>query len=191
MGRADIDVGFGGHARMADGMGALEVSETVLGGNTVGIAKILDELEGVTQRQNLRTFHVLDVVCQPFQIAFEAEYIAMSVLGDLLLRFDPGAHLHHTIIDRGFALLHLMNDVEALPDVFLLGHLETHDVVFRHRLAVESEAGGIGTAMFQRLKHRGQFLTDIRALAPVDQSGYSAHGFLPPEKARASSRYTY
>ncbi len=55
--------------------------------------------------------------------------------------------------------------------------------------AVQGETAGIGAAMLQRLEHRRQFRADIGGLAPVYQSGYSAHGFLPPAKVTASSRY--
>ena len=69
-------------------------------------------------------------------------------------------------------------DVEARGHVFLLGHLEAHDVVARLRRAVDREAGGVRSPVLQRLQHRGHLPADVRAFAAMDESGNSAHA--PP-----------
>ena len=120
--------------------------------------------------------------------AGETENITMGIFGDLLLRFDSGAHLGHALVDGTFASLHLMNNIETLAHIFLLGDLEPHDILVSHRVSVQREAGGIGTAMLQRLEHRGQLAADIRALSLVNQSCDSAHGFLTSNSYGKQSR---
>jgi hypothetical protein len=83
MGRADVDVGFGRHAGVADAVGAAEVVEAVLAGHAGRVAEVLDQLERVAHRQDLGALDVLDIVGQRLHVAVEVDAVAEGVLGHL------------------------------------------------------------------------------------------------------------
>ena len=179
----------GGHPRVADGVGALEPGEAVLLAHDGGVAEVLDELQRAAEREDLRPFHVLDVVREALEpgpaapvvaytVAGEAEPVAEGVLGRRVLVDDLHLHAADARIDLGLALLDLAVDVEALADVLLLRHLEAQHMVGPDRMAVDGEAGGIRPPVLERLEHRGHLRPDVAARSPVDQSCYPAHGRL-------------
>jgi len=88
---------------------------------------------------------------------------------------DGGAELGQARVDRAFSFAHLLVDLETLGQVLLLGDLEAHDLTVGIGLPIKREAGGVGAPMLQRLKHRGHLLSDVAALAPMDEPGNSAH----------------
>ena len=61
MRRADIDVGLGRHAGMADAVRALEGAEPVLLGDLGRVAEILDQLKRAAERQHLGAVDLLDL----------------------------------------------------------------------------------------------------------------------------------
>ena len=73
VGVGDVDVGLGRHPRVADRVGAGVVAEPVLGGDGLGVAEVLDDLERVAEREDLGVAHPLDRVDERLQVAVEAE----------------------------------------------------------------------------------------------------------------------
>ena len=64
MGRADVDVRFGRHAGVADGVGTDETAQGILSGDLIGIAEVLDQLEAMAYGEYLGTVDVFDVIRQ-------------------------------------------------------------------------------------------------------------------------------
>ena len=176
MRRADVDVGFRGHARVADAVGAAEAAQVILLRNGVGVAQVLDQFQGVAEREDFRAVDVLDVVGQAPHVAVESEDVAEGIVGCHVLLDDLGAELGHALVDQGLALLDLAADFEALLDFVLLGHLEAHDIAVFPWCAVKREARRIRSAMLQGPQHGGHFPADLAGLASVNQSSYAAHG---------------
>ena len=107
MRRADVDVGLGRHAGVADGVGADEAVQVVLVGHARGIAQVLDQLEAEADREDLGALDVLDIVGQLAPVAAEIDAVAEGVFGRLLRLHDLGAQLLQALVDLGAALLHL------------------------------------------------------------------------------------
>ena len=180
--RTDVDIGFGRHPRVADGVRALEVRKRILAADGSGVAQILDQLERLADREDLGALDILDVVDQPPELALVAEEVAKRVLGRLVPLQHLRAHLLEPVIDPASPLADLMVDVKPLPAVLLLGDLEAHDVGLGVvvSLPVEGKAGRVRTAMPERLQHRGHLLADRALLAAIDQPCNSAHSFVLP-----------
>ena len=65
MRRADIDVGLGGHAGMADAVRAAKRAKPVLLRDLSGVAQILDQLERRAEGQHLGALDLLDLGGEP------------------------------------------------------------------------------------------------------------------------------
>ena len=175
MGGADVDVGLGGHAGMADAVRAPESAQVVLPADGGGVAQILDQLQRAAQGEDLRAFHVLDVAREMLHVAVEGDDVAHRVLGGRGAVLDGDPLLGEPAVDFFHAGADPVVDVEAGGHVLLLGHLEAHHVVALGRRAVDREAGRIGSAVAQRLQHRGHLGADAAHAAPVNHSCNSAH----------------
>ena len=129
MRRADVDIRFGRHARMADAVRALELAQVVLLGDASGVAEILDQFECIAHRQDFGAFDVLDIVGELLHVAVKVDAIAVGVFGRFFAIDDLHAEGRHALFDLGAAALDLVMNVEALRHVFLLGDLEAHNVL--------------------------------------------------------------
>ncbi len=63
----------------------LKFLQLVVARDRGGVAQVLDQLQGLTDRQDLDAVDILDVVDQPSKVAVIAEEIAEGVFGRLLL----------------------------------------------------------------------------------------------------------
>jgi len=114
MRRADVDVGFRRHARVADGVRADKAAQRVLARDAVGVTEVLDQLKPVPDGQDLRALHILDVVGEPAGVAVVADAQPKGVFGRLLFFEDLGAQLAEASLDLGAPLLHLGVNRKAL-----------------------------------------------------------------------------
>ncbi len=180
MRRADVDIGFGRHAGMANAVGALELPQAVLVGHLAGIAEILDQLERVAHRKDFRAFDVLDIIGKLFHVAVILDAIAEGVFRRVFPVDDLHAERSEALVDDRAALLHLVVDVEALAHILQFGDLETHHEFVASRRAVDRVARRVRPAMLERLEHRGHFLADVAGGVAMDNSCDSTHGSVPP-----------
>src|SRR5208283_5138860 len=175
MRRADIDVRFGRHAGMADGVGADEAAQRVLAGDPIGIAEVLDQLEAMADGQDLRALDVLDEIRESAQVAVKVDTEAEGVFRRHVLLEDLRTEFGETPLDLAAALLHLAVNFESLRHFVLLGDFEAYDELLAVRLAVERVAGRVRSAVLQRLQHRGHLTAHVPGSATMNQSGNSTH----------------
>ena len=108
-------------------------------------------------------------------VTVERDDIAQGVLRGRSAVLDNDALLGKSAIDFFDAAADFGVDVEAGGHVLLLRDFEPHHVVALGRRAVDREPGGIGSAMPERLQHRGHLGADAAHAAPVNDSCNSAH----------------
>ena len=114
MGRADIDVGFRRHARVADAVRASEGAEPVLLGDPSRVAEILDQLERGAEGQDLGALDLLDLGGEPPRVAGITQAIAEGV-GRGFGNLDRlGPELGEAPVDFGLALPDLLPDAVVL-----------------------------------------------------------------------------
>ena len=180
MRRADVHVRFGRHARMPDGVGALEALEPVLGAHRLRIAQVLHQLQGLPEREDLHAFDIFKIVREaleklPLAPRREGEPVPEGVVGGVLHLHHGDIHAADAALGLRLAFLDLAVDVEALAEILLFGGLEPHDVFGALRHAIDGEAAGIGAAMLERLEHRRHLRSDTPGGAAMDQPCNTAH----------------
>ena len=183
VGRADIDIRFGGHPRMADAVCSPEPAEIVSAGHVGRIAQILDQFERVADRQDLRALDFLHLVGKVLHVAVIGDAVAARILRRSVLIEDGDAELVQQPVNGRLAFGDRPANSRPAAQIFLLGHLEPHDVFAWPGLAVDREAGRIRAAMLERLQHGGHFPADIAGAVAVDQSCNAAHSMSLPSSA--------
>ncbi len=113
-------------------------------------------------------------------VAIVADDIAQRIGRGVFTLLDLRAMVMQALLDLGNAFLDLVQDAMALVHVLLLGDLDAHHVIALGRLAVDGKAGRVGAAMLERAQHRRHLGAHIRALAAMDQSCNSTHGYVLP-----------
>src|SRR5271170_8390019 len=69
MSRANVDIRLRGHARVTDAVRTLEITQIIPLSDTRRIAEVLDQLEGITYREDLCTFDVFYVIDELLYLA--------------------------------------------------------------------------------------------------------------------------
>ena len=177
VGVGDVDVGLGRHPRVADRVGAGVAAEPVGGGDGVGVAEVLDDLQRVPEREHLGVADPLDRVHQRLQVPVEAEADRHRPRGPLD-RGDLGTGGAQTGLDLAPLALDPLGEVGIV--LARLAQLDVHDVGVG-RAPVEGESGRVGPAVLHRLEHRGHVAADLMfaVAVAVDDPGDPAHGLAP------------
>ena len=178
VGVGDVDVGLGRHPGVTDRVGAGVGGEVVLGGDGLGVAEVLDDLQRAPEREHLGVAHALDRVGEQLQVAVEAEDHGHRAEG-ALHRLDLGAGGAHPGLDLVALALDALGELGAV--VGRLAQLHVHDVGVGVA-AVEREPGRVGPAVLHRLKHPGHVppYLALPAAVSVDDPRDPAHRLAAP-----------
>jgi hypothetical protein len=174
---------------MADAVRAPETAETVLLRDVLGVAEVLDQFERAAEGKHFGPVDALDLGGKLAGVAGVTQAIAERVVRRLVGFERLGAQLGEARLDFFLAPADRVANVMIAHEIFLLRQLQTHDVFVGLRDPVDGEAGRVGTAVLQALKHRRHFLADVGGAVAVDEPGNSAHCSCSPYGRQ--SRYVF
>ena len=174
----DVDVGLGCHADVTDGVRAAELVQVVLLADGLGVAEVLDDLEGVTQREHFAVRNVLDLIGDVLEFTRVVERDTEGVIRLLLIRDDLGVESGETRLYLGTIALQPALELVVARRRRVRDGVAHDDVL--SRLSVERIPGRIRAAMLHGLQHPGHVLTDVVLPILVNDSCDSAHGDLCP-----------
>jgi hypothetical protein len=190
MGAGDVDIGLRRHPDMPDGVRAAEPGQVVLARDLLGVAQVLDDLQGMPQRQDLAPRDVLQVVRERLQVPVVPDRRAVRVLRLALHAVDVSADLRQPRLDFQAVTLKPLAEFEVAV-VVRVGQLEPDDHVVGGR-PVQRVPGRVGAAVLHGLQHPGHLGPDVAVTVPVDDAGDPAHGCPFPEPPYGRmSRYSF
>ena len=137
------------------------------------VPEVLDDLEGVPDRQHLAAGDVLDVVDERLQVPFVVELDPAGVLGDDLDAVQHRSDLAQTSLELEAVALEPLAEIDLRRRVGI-GELDAHDHTLG-RLPVEGEPGRVRAAVLHRLEHPRDLRADVRRTVLVNDSGDAAH----------------
>ena len=178
VGTRDVHVGLGCHADVTDGVRAAELVQVVLLADGLGVAEVLDDLEGMTQREHFAVRNVLDLIGDVFEFTRVVERDTEGVIRLLLIRDDLGVESGETRLYLGTIALQPALELVVARRRRVRDGVAHDDVL--SRLSVERIPGRIRAAMLHGLQHPGHVLTDVVLPILVNDSCDSAHGDLCP-----------
>ena len=103
MGRADIDVGFRRHARVADAVRALELAQVILLGDRAASPRSLISSSALPIERISVPSTSLDIVGELLHVAVIVDAIAKGVFGGLVASMICDAELVKPLLDLGAA----------------------------------------------------------------------------------------
>ena len=171
----DVDLGLGRHSHVSDRVRAGEVREPVGLVDALGVAEVLDDLERVAEREDLRFRDVLDEVGEELQIAVVRERDPERVRRLLLDLGDACAERREPRFHLGAVAAQALGEVEV-PRRVRVRELVPHDEVAVLGGAVERVARRVRAAVLHRLEHARHLVSDgvLRAV-PVDDPSDPTH----------------
>jgi hypothetical protein len=157
-------------------VGADEVVEAVVGGDGVGVAEVLDDLQRAPEREHLGAADVLDVVGELLEVAVVVEGQRHRVCRAGVDRLDAGADRADASLDLAALAAQALGELEVLMAVGLR-ELDVHDVAVGVG-AVERVAGRVRAAVLHGLEHARHVAPDLLVAVPVaiDDPCDPAHG---------------
>ena len=134
--------------------------------------KVLDDLEGATERQHFAPFDVFEVVGQRLELTVVANKSSERIAGLALHTVDLGADLGEPGLDLDAVPFESLGKPES--GLTRLGQDEPYDNEVAGR-PVQSVSCRIGAPMLHGLEHPGDFLSDVARSVAMNNPGYSTH----------------
>ncbi len=161
---------------MPDRVRALEVVEAVLVGDALGVAEVLDDLERVAEREDLRIGDVLDPIGQILQGAVrEVEGDAVGVLGLGLDVVQPRAEPTEAVDHLALVALEPLLEVEVARRVGVGERVAHDDAPVAVGGTVQRVARRVRAAVLHGLEHARHVAPDVARVVAVDDSRDPAH----------------